>query len=438
MSNKAKAINIINTLKKQGYQAYFVGGCVRDLLLGQEVKDYDITTNATPEQIAETFGNTVTCGNNFLVSLVDGIEVATYRLDLEDKAIKALTLEDDLIRRDFTINALVMDTSNNILDIVGGKQDLITRTLRFIGNPKKRIIEDPVRIIRGLRFMAKYNLLPEINTHFAILKNRDLVKNIPFERIKDEIIKAFSTDNAYRFVQLLDEYELLEYIFPSIYNLKGINGGKHHHETVYTHCINALKAIDDNKHSYVLKLACLYHDAGKVQHTLNNFGEVIFKGHNKLSEILAYNDLVRLKFSNNDIHTISKLCYMHMFHILDRDRVTIVPKRFKKLMVELNNYNLDLKHWLLVRYSDKRANMLTDFTFIDILKVYRQMVRILKTKPPFSVKDLEVNGYDIMKYNLSGKQIGEALNMLLEKVVAGKIENNKEQLIEVLNNVYKR
>ena len=128
MSNKAKAINIINTLKKQGYQAYLVGGCVRDMLLSQEVKDYDITTNATPEQIVKTFGNTVTCGNNFLVSLVDGIEVATYRLDKTDKAIQAKTLEDDLIRRDFTINALVMDTSNNVLDIVGGKQDLINRT----------------------------------------------------------------------------------------------------------------------------------------------------------------------------------------------------------------------------------------------------------------------------------------------------------------------
>ena len=438
MSNKAKAINIINTLKKQGYQAYLVGGCVRDMLLSQEVKDYDITTNATPEQIVKTFGNTVTCGNNFLVSLVDGIEVATYRLDKTDKAIQAKTLEDDLIRRDFTINALVMDTSNNVLDIVGGKQDLINRTLRFIGNPKKRIIEDPVRIIRGLRFMAKYNLLPEINTHFAMLKNRDLVKNIPFERIKDEIIKAFSNNNAYKFVQLLDEYELLEYIFPSIYNLKGINGGKYHNETVYTHCINALKAIDNNKHSYVLKLACLYHDTGKVQYILNNFGEIIFRGHNKLSETLTYNDLVRLKFSNSDINTISKLCYMHMFHILDRDRITVIPKRFKKLIIELNNYNLDLKHWLLIRYSDKRANMLTDFTFIDILKVYRQMIKILKTKPPFSVKDLEVNGYDVMKYNLSGKQIGEALNMLLEKVISGKIENNKEQLLEVLDNVYKR
>lgn len=438
MSDKLKAINIINTLKKYGYQAYLVGGCVRDTLLGEDVKDYDITTNATPDNIKEIFGDITVCGNNFLVSIVDNIEVATYRIDLEDKAIKALTLEDDLIRRDFTINALVMDTSNNVLDIVGGKQDLITRTLRFIGNPKKRIIEDPVRIIRGLRFMAKYNLLPEINTHFAMLKNRDLVKNIPFERIRDEVIKAFNTSSAYKFVQLLDEYELLEYIFPAIYNLKGINGGKYHHETVYTHCINALKAIDDNKHSYILKLACLYHDTGKVKHTLNNFGEIIFGGHNKLSEILAYNDLVRLKFSNNDIHTISKLCYMHMFHILDNDKVTVIPKRFKKLMVELNNYNLDLKHWLLVRYSDKRANMLTDFTFIDILKVYRQMVKILKTKPPFSVKDLEVNGYDIMNYNLSGKQIGETLNMLLEKVISGKIENNRDKLLEVLNNVYKR
>lgn len=438
MSDKSKAINIINTLKKHGYQAYLVGGCVRDTLLGEYVKDYDITTNATPDNIKEIFGDITVCGNNFLVSIVDNIEVATYRIDLEDKAIKALTLEDDLIRRDFTINALVMDTSNNVLDIVGGKQDLITRTLKFIGNPKKRIIEDPVRIIRGLRFMAKYNLLPEINTHFAMLKNRDLVKNIPFERIRDEVIKAFNTSSAYKFVQLLDEYELLEYVFPAIYNLKGINGGKYHHETVYTHCINALKAIDDNKHSYVLKLTCLYHDTGKVKHTLNSFGEVIFKGHNKLSETLAYNDLVRLKFSNNDIHTISKLCYMHMFHILDNDKVTVVPKRFKKLMVELNNYNLDLKHWLLVRYSDKRANMLTDFTFIDILKVYRQMVKILKTKPPFSVKDLEVNGYDIMNYNLSGKQIGEALNMLLEKVISGKIENNRDKLLEVLNNVYKR
>lgn len=429
---KNKALNIIKELKSNGYEAYFVGGCVRDLLLGEPVKDYDITTNATPEEVSSVFGKTVTCGNTFLVSIVDGIEVATYRKDMSDKAIHASTLEEDIVRRDFTINAFVMDDKNNILDIVNGEQDLRNKTLRFIGDAKTRIIEDPARIIRGLRFMAKYNLTPETDTHFAIHKNRDLVKTLPMERIRDEIIKAFKSSGAYKFVQLLDEYELLEYVLPAVYRLKGVQGGKHHHETVYTHCINALKAIDDDKHSYVLKLACLYHDVGKHEWTYNSFGEPIFIGHQDRSYLLAKNDLVRLKFTNEVIHYVSKLCLYHMFHIMDKDGITVTPKRFKKLLVLLSDSNIQLKDWLLLRYCDKRANMLTDFTFNDLKNTYKQMVKILNTKPPFSVKDLAINGIDIMNMGIpQGKLIGNILNLLLEKVIAGEVENNREKLLDI-------
>lgn len=437
MNNKYEAIRIIKTLKKNNYQAYLVGGCVRDELLGYDTTDYDITTNATPEEVRQVFDdqNVVTCGNSFLVSLVNNIEVATYRTDLSDYAIKTDTIEQDVIRRDFTINGLVMDDKNNVLDIVGGKNDLINKVLRFIGDPEQRILEDPVRVIRGIRFMAKYNLEPEYNTHFAIYKQRELVKDIPLERIHKEIIKAFSSRGAYKFVRLLDEYELLSYIFPALYNLKGITGGKHHNEEVFTHCLNALKAVDTDKISYRLKLACLYHDVGKKDAmVIPQIGDSpSFFGHNLYSKDLAHKDFTNLKFSNKDIKYISNLCFIHMFHVLDRDGVTVIPKRVKKLITELTKLDLTIKDFMYMRYADNHANMRVVRPFKSIKNQYKQMLKIINEKPPFSIKDLEINGNDLIELGLKqGPEVGKVLNNIFNLVINEKVENKRELLLDIV------
>ena len=156
--NETQGANIIKKLQRANYEAYFVGGCVRDELMNKTPKDWDIVTSATPEKIKEVFGETVTCGNNFLVSIVDGHEVATYRKDKADHADVATSLKEDVLRRDFTINGLARTVDGDVIDYVGGVQDIEHRVLRAIGNPIDRFIEDPVRILRGLRFASVMDL----------------------------------------------------------------------------------------------------------------------------------------------------------------------------------------------------------------------------------------------------------------------------------------
>lgn len=426
-----KALDIIKKLNKNDYQAYLVGGCVRDMLLNQDVKDFDITTNATPDEIKKIFGETVTCGNTFLVSMVHGIEVATYRTDLENQAVKTETLKEDVLRRDFTINGLAMDLNDNILDFVGGVNDIKNRILRFIGNPDKRIEEDPVRILRGLRFMARYSLEPDYNTHFAIYKNREMLQTLPKERIQKEVIKAFSAKGAYNFVKLLNEYELLELVFPSVYELQGLKGGKYHNETVYTHCLNALKAVDFDNVPYQLKLACLYHDTGKKQAMTIENDNVRFLNHDIPSYKNAIKDFTELKFSNSDVEKISNLCKIHMFHILDDETNEIIPKRARKLFAELTALRLTIKEFIVVRYADNHSNMRTVKPFIDLKHQYKNLIKILNEKPPFSVKNLDINGNDIIKMGVpQSKKVGEILNILFELVINQEIENKKDVLIE--------
>lgn len=429
---KDKAIRILQTLKNNGYEAYFIGGCVRDTYLGIPVKDYDITTNATPDQVADVFGETVTCGNNFLVSLVDGIEVATYRMDKTDSAVHADTLDEDVIRRDFTINGVAMDEEGYLIDLVGGIKDLKQKVLRFIGTPSKRIIEDPIRILRGLRFMSKFRLTPEYETHYAMLRYRDLLHTLPKERIREEVVKAFK-DNAYEFVKLLDEYELLQFVFPAVHALKGINGGVHHKETVFTHCMNALKAIDFPNISVYVKLSALYHDTGKVNFRLDEYGNPLFYSHEEHSKILAEEDLYTLMFPSKVVHTVSSLCALHMFPILDIKGETVSTKRAKKLLVITEHEGVSIKDFIRVRYADKKANMQkSNVNFSYYKSLFRQILKVINTKPPFSVKDLAVSGYDMMDMGFVGREIGIALNILLEKVIDEELENDHDCLMEYI------
>ena len=170
-------------------ESYVVGGACRDYLLGRNVSDFDIVTKATPEEIFTLFPKAITAGNSFLVSIVDGIEVATYRKDRTEDAVVAKTLQEDVQRRDFTINAIAYDyDKDSFIDYTGGLDDIQNRTLRFVGDAEARIVEDPVRILRGIRFAAKYNLTIEKESFFAMMIHRKLILDIPKERIQKEVI----------------------------------------------------------------------------------------------------------------------------------------------------------------------------------------------------------------------------------------------------------
>jgi tRNA nucleotidyltransferase/poly(A) polymerase len=425
MNEQQKARAIVQRLEKAGYEAYVIGGCVRDSLMGLCPKDIDLVTSATPEQVGEIFPEANTVGNCFLVSLVDGLEVATYRKDRLDCAEVAHTLEEDVSRRDFTINGIAQSSSGEIVDLVGGQEDIKNRELRFIGDPILRIQEDPVRILRGLRFAAKYNLSIETETYCAIFCNRQSIKDIPSERICKEIEKAFTSGHAYEFVRLLDEFEILEFIFPSIYALRGIDGGGYHNESVFAHCLSSLKALDNTKLPFEVKLGALYHDVGKFNPELNDKGFNTFMSHNKLGLDRITADLKdNLKFSNKIVQYVRDLSFMHMREVGSK-------KTVRKLNSALMECGIPLKHWIYIRYADNKGNMSTPHDFIMARRLYRHCLEALKEQYTVSVKDLKTDGNEIMNcFKLPpGPVVGVLLKLAFQAVQDELIQNEKFEVL---------
>lgn len=431
--------DIISQLKIRGYDCYIVGGAVREYLFNKnklikndkEVKitDFDLVTNATSEQIQQIFGDCVTCGNNFLVTLVDGVEIATYRKDKDKYAEVASTLKEDVIRRDFTINGICFDiTTKKFIDHVGGISDIVNRKLRFIGGAERRINEDPARILRAIRFCAKYNLTMEEETYFALFQHRQLIKELPSERIQREVIKAFKDKNTHRFLTLLEEMEMLDYVFPSLCKLRNLSGGKYHNETVLNHCFNAVKAIDE-VNNWKLKLAALYHDIGKWQFDYNDKNEIIFFKHNQRGSELIKNDLsMWLKMPNDVVDYVVSMKDFHMDCIE-------TPKSVRKLMIKLTDKKIDLKDFILLRFADNKG-CVKEYTPVgEVYRNYGFCQRVMEEKPPTGLRMLAIDGNDIMqKYDLpQGKIIGEYLQYALDKVTDGECKNTQEDIYKVLD-----
>jgi tRNA nucleotidyltransferase/poly(A) polymerase len=395
------------------------------------IKDWDIVTSLQPEEIAKIFGEkTVTCGNDFLVTLVDGIEIATYRKDKADCAEVAHTLQEDVARRDFTINSIAYDPLEEvIIDYNKGVQDILDRKLRFIGDPKKRIEEDPVRLLRGLRFAAKYNLEIESSTYFAMRAMGGLLRNVTGERIQLEIVKAFSCENTYRFLTLLLELKMFNIVFPTLALLEDIHGGIYHAETVLEHCLYAVKAIDEVD-NYKLKLACLYHDIGKINFGKHELGHNTFHGHQKSGLDDVEIDLVkRLKFSNDTISYVKFMIARHMDNLDSR-------KSIRKMFTRIALSPVPLEDFIYLLYADKKANQAhsVSVNFEDFANLHEQCLEILNEQPPIFVTSLAVNGNEVMeRFNLkAGVLVGSLLKSAFEKVISEEIKNTKEDIFEYM------
>lgn len=435
--NEIEGANIIRELQNANYEAYFVGGCVRDELMNKTPKDWDIVTNATPEQIKEVFGETVTCGNNFLVSIVDGHEVATYRKDKADHADVATSLKEDVLRRDFTINGLARTVEGDVIDYVGGVQDIEHRVLRAIGNPIDRFIEDPVRILRGLRFASVMDLGIHYKTQEAMELALPLLDNIPTERFHNELIKVFSTNSAYKFIKYLLNYGIFYKFFPSMKKLIK-DGGKYHGETVIEHCIDTVMHLDlIGNTNPKLKLAGLYHDIGKIYHEYNENNEVVFLAHNTKGDEELISDLRRLHFSNEVIDYVKMLKDTHMFTV-KLDDGTINKKQVRKLYARLTEHNVLLKDWFKLRYADKKANRKKSDnmpSWANYRKTWKDYCRCFADYHCFSITDLEINGKDVMsEFGLEqGKQVGVLLKEAYVAVLDDIVPNNREELIAFLH-----
>lgn len=316
------ARKICRVLQENGYIAYFAGGCVRDLLMKRTPVDYDIATNALPEEVHRLFPHSITLWKHFGVTRVileEGeYEVTTFRSDgpyldgRHPSSVVFATPQEDAQRRDFTINALFLDPSNNkIIDYVGGQKDIQQGIIRTVGDPYQRFAEDYLRLLRCARFSARFRFTIEKNTWNAMRELRSGIHKVSAERIREELVKILTEGNPYTAFEILDQTGLLAEILPEITMLKGVEQDPEYHPEgdVFTHTMLTLKYLKEP--NPVLGMAVLLHDIGKKQ-TITYTDRIRFPKHEAVGAQIAESILERLKFSRSDIESIVWLIKNHM------------------------------------------------------------------------------------------------------------------------------
>jgi len=458
---------IIEKLSKSGFEVFIVGGFVRDQLMGfDKSSDIDIVTSAKPDEIIDLFQeqNVKLVGKNFGVVIVDNIEVATYRIDksfgLSDKNTEikfANTIEEDLSRRDLTINSIALDPfSEKIVDPFNGVKDLKDKIIRFTGDPFKRIYEDPNRIIRACRFLALIDGKFDKNTKDEMKNYSDYVLNyVNPERIRLEVLKSMKIQKASLFFNCLYEINCLQYIFPSLetcYNFK--NGhGKYHIESIIDH---SLICGDNITTKYpLLKLTGYLHDVGKpISADINKDGQLKFLGHEKTGAKVVEDELKNLTFSNYEIDYIKNLIYFHMripyqtlAKPLKKSRRTkiISEKRYnrrnrivRRFLKKINDKDVNYKDLVRLMIADRIANISkNNYTFFQKKLIMTIFKNVLNEKPPNKFSDLKINGNDIMEIrNLKpSPEVGRIKKQLLQMIVNDLSLNEKETLEKLVKEI---
>jgi len=424
-------INLLKTLETAGYEAWCVGGCVRDTLLGRQPGDWDVTTNALPEESMAVFGErAVPTGlqhGTVTVRMEGGtVEVTTYRVDgaytdhrRPDSVTFTPSLEEDLRRRDFTVNAIAMNRQGELRDPFGGREDLESRCLRCVGEADRRFDEDALRILRGLRFAAALGFAIEAETAEAIHRNRELLRSIAAERIQVEFWKLLAGEYC---VPVLREYvDVVGVFWPEVLPMVGFDQENYHHcYDVWEHTLHAVAEVPPEAE---LRCAALLHDIGKPRcFTRDNRGIGHFYGHGEISRQLADAMLRRLKCSNELRETVERLVVWHDRDIARTDRGL---RRALRILGEQ-----DLRRLIAVKRADNLAQA-PEFhdRQIEIDKAEEIMERLLEEDACFSLKQLAVKGEDMLALGLQGPAVGAALNTLLDLVVNGALSNEREALL---------
>lgn len=429
-----KANKIITRLTEAGYEAYVVGGCVRDAILGRPAADWDITTNAKPEQVKALFSRTIDTGlQHGTVTILqgkEGFEVTTYRIDGEyqdgrhpSEVIFTPSLLEDLKRRDFTINAMAYNEAEGLIDAFDGMKDLKNRQIRCVGEPRERFTEDALRILRAVRFSAQLNFEIEKDTRAAIAEFADSLTRISSERIQTELVKLLTSDHPEIFRTLYDT-GITAVILPEFDAcMKTPQNHPHHCCCVGEHLLLALQAVEADK---VLRLAALLHDIGKpITHTRDADGIDHFHGHGEAGKELAGKILRRLKFDNDTVYRVKHLVQVH-----DYLQIPLTPKGVRRAVFKIGKEHfpdyLKLRRAdILAQNPSMQKEKLEALTKLEVL--YQQ---ILEEQNCLSLKDLAVSGTDLIEAGLKpGPQIGEALKKLLEQVIENPEYNTKEYLL---------
>ena len=415
-------------LTDKGFEAYVIGGAVRDFLLGKEPHDYDIFTNANGEQLFQVFPEANIIGNDerqekILTIIVDGVEISQYRSS-GDRTETGGTLIAHMATCDFTINAMAVNLKGEILDVFNGQADLANKHLRFVGSDEQRVKEDPLRIFRGVRFMAKYNLQPTSKIFWTF---EQYVSKLPVERVRDEFLKIIMLDNG---LAILNKYYMLHWIIPEYRKCVGLYGGIHHNENVDEHLLYSAKyalRITDNK---LIVLTALLHDIGKGTTMEVIDGKQTYYEHDTIGEQVVREWMNSMKFSNDDIRFVTTIISSHMF-AFDVEKRT--NKSIIKQFTMFDDRNIAIEDFVAVCYCDAQGNMAKEREkFLDYLNnsfIKAKYYELKQKKTPFKITDLEIGGKDVMKLGLRGKAIGDVLKTLHNAVLDGEIPNSKPELM---------
>lgn len=433
-----KVNTIIQTLQEHGYEAYAVGGCVRDSLLGREPGDWDITTSASPEETKKLFERTVDTGiEHGTVTVLlgkEGFEVTTYRIDgkYEDsrhptEVIFTRNLREDLLRRDFTINAMAYNDTEGIVDIFGGMDDLKRKIIRCVGNARERFGEDALRIMRGVRFAAQLGFSLEKETKEAMTELAPTLEKISAERIQTELVKLLVSDSP-ELIREAYHLGITAVILPEFDEMMRTGQEtKYHRYDVGEHTVQAVCNVPPDK---VLRLTMLLHDVAKPEmKTVDADGTAHFKGHDIRGEQKAKEILRRLKFDNDTIHKVTKLVRWHDYRMPAEKKN--VRKAMSKISAELFPMYLLVKRADILAHSMyRREEELENLSGLQ--KCYEEIVADHEC---VSLKQLAVTGTDLIGIGMKpGKQIGEVLNELLRIVLEYPEFNNKEHLLRFVQN----
>jgi tRNA nucleotidyltransferase (CCA-adding enzyme) len=435
MNLPADVQNIISVLESNGHEAYAVGGCVRDCILGKVPHDWDITTSALPEQVKALFSRTFDTGiEHGTVTVLmhgEGYEVTTYRVDgkYEDgrhpkEVTFTASLEEDLKRRDFTINAMAYNDTKGLVDLFGGKSDLDSGIIRAVGNPTERFTEDALRMLRALRFSAQLGFEIEKDTYDAIKTLAPTLERISAERIQVEMVKLVTSDHPER---IRDVYEtgLTKVFFPefdTMMECEQVN--KHHQYSVGEHTIVSMGLVEPDK---VLRLTMMLHDVAKpVCKTTDEKGQNHFKLHPIEGEKMAKTVLRRLKFDND---TTDKVCNLVRNH---DDRPEISPRNIRRMIIRVGQDNFD--NLLAVKRADTLAQSMyhreEKLQYIADLKA--AFDEVVAAGDCLSIKDLQINGKDLLDMGVpQGQRIGEVLKSIFDQVVENPELNQRETLLNM-------
>lgn len=434
---------ILNKLRENGFEAYIVGGCVRDKLLSIEPHDYDITTSARPNEIKNVFSDckTILVGEEFgtVGILLNKVlyEVTTFRIDgnyinnrKPEKVIFSDNLKEDLKRRDFTINAMAMDIDGKLYDPFFGKKDLQEKIIRAVGDPNERIKEDALRMMRAIRFAGRFDFYIEENLFDAIGQNASLLKKIAPERIFDEFSKMITSEKPSYYLLLLEESGILDVIFPELKRTVGFaQFSPYHDKTLFDHLICVMDYV---RPDLSLRLAALFHDISKVDTlSIGEDGRGHFYGHEILGAELVEEILKKYRLPNKTIEKVKILILDHM-----KVHSEMSDKALRRQIKRVGRENvLDLYDLLIADCKATRIDR--DASFIINRK--NRVKELLDEKEMKTEKFLEINGNDIKSLGFSeGKIIGEILRELESLVLEDPEKNNRAYLIEYIEKNYRR